>query len=263
MDIQQPKQFNVLLIGETCNDVYLYGDVEKISPEAPVPILKYTHTETYSGMSSNVKNNLQSFGINVNHITNKEVIEKIRVVHNGTNQQMIRLDKDCIVNPIKSSEIKSAFLHISYDAIVISDYDKGFLTVEDLQVVCQNFNGPVFIDTKKRDLFTEKNVLFKINQREYNNLNIIPELTNLIVTMGSLGCTYMDVLYEAEKVNVFDVVGAGDTFLSALVYSFLLNGNSEDVIDTAIKFANKASAIAVQHYGCYVLTKDDILKLGE
>ena len=64
----------------------------------------------------------------------------------------------------------------------------------------------------------------------------------------------MDNIYFAEKVNVFDVVGAGDTFLSALAYAYLTYQD----IAAAIVIANKASAIAVQNYGCYVLTQSDI-----
>ena len=258
MDTQLQTQLNVLLIGEKCEDEYLYGDVERISPEAPVPILKYTHTELHSGMSANVKNNLESFGVNVVHITNKETIKKTRIVHNGSKQQLLRIDNDVKVSPIKPSEVRSAFLHFSYDAVVVSDYDKGLLTIDDLKVICQNFNGPVFIDTKKRDLFTEKNVIFKINQREYNNLTTIPDNPHLIVTMGGDGVKYMGYSYPSEKVNVFDVVGAGDTFLAAFVYSYLTCKEDRIRISNSIKYANKSAAIAVQHFGTYTLTKEDI-----
>jgi D-glycero-beta-D-manno-heptose-7-phosphate kinase len=259
--MQLQKQLKVLLIGETCEDIYLYGEVERISPEAPVPVVKYTNTEIFSGMAGNVKKNLQSFGILVNHITNKEKIKKTRIVHESTKQQLLRVDEDVEINPIKPSEVKSAFLHYNYDAIVISDYDKGFLTTNDLKIICQNFNGPVFIDTKKKDLFTEKNVIFKINQKEYDNLTNVPDLPHLIVTMGGYGTKYMNVVYEAEKVNVFDVVGAGDTFLSALVYAYLTCELDDVRMDYAIKFANKCAAIAVQHSGTYVLTKSNVEKI--
>lgn len=258
MDTQQQKQLNVLLIGETCEDEYLYGDVDRINPEAPVPIVKYTHTKSSLGMSINVKNNLESFGVNVVHITNKEKIKKTRIVHNGSNQHLLRIDYDCEVSPINPSEIRSAFLHFNYDAIVISDYNKGFLTVNDLKIICQNFNGPVFIDTKKKDLFTEKNVIFKINQREYDNLISYPDDLHLIVTMGSNGTRYMDCIYPSEKVNVFDVVGAGDTFLSSFVYAYLRHDNDATRFAYSIQYANRAAAIAVQNFGTYILTQDDI-----
>lgn len=75
MDTQQQKRLNVLLIGETCEDGYIYGSVDRISPEAPIPVLKYEGLETSLGMSANVKRNLESLGIFVNHITNKSLIK--------------------------------------------------------------------------------------------------------------------------------------------------------------------------------------------
>ena len=59
---------------------------------------------------------------------------------------------------------------------------------------------------------------------------------------------------QCAGVGVFDVVGAGDTFLSALVYFYLIYGKIEE----AIPYANKAAAIAVTHFGTYVLTERDV-----
>ena len=255
--MQQQKQFNVLLIGETCDDEYVYGDVDRISPEAPVPVLKYDRTESHKGMSANVKANLESFGVLVNHITNKKPIIKRRVVDRSSNQQLIRIDVENEIDTLKVSEVKSAFIHMQYDAVVISDYDKGYITKNDLEVFCQNFSGPVFIDTKKTKLFSYPNVFFKINQREFDSLLVKPDTKNLIVTVGGNGTVYEGNIYPAEKVNVFDVVGAGDTFLAALTYAYLMYND----IVVAITIANKASAIAVQHYGCYTLNQEDVAKL--
>lgn len=257
MDTQQQIQFKILLLGETCEDIYFYGNVNRISPEAPVPVLEYSHQKSFSGMASNVKKNLEAFGCFVNLITNKEKIRKTRIVHQSSNQQIMRIDEDVVVNPIRSSEIKSAFIHSSYDAIVVSDYNKGFLSIDDLKVIAQNFNGPVFIDTKKRDLFTEDNTFFKINQKEYDNLTIKPNESNLIITMGSIGAKFNNKIYPAQSVNVYDVVGAGDAFLSALVYGYLRSNSME----TAIILANKCSGIVVQNSGTYSLTKNDILSV--
>ena len=255
--MQQQKQYKVLLIGETCEDTYIFGSVDRISPEAPVPVLVHEETVTALGMSENVKNNLKAFGVDVTHITNKKLIKKKRVVHSSSKQQLVRIDEDDHVDPIKPAEVKMAFLVSQYDAIVISDYDKGFVSIEDLITFCQNFSGPVFIDTKKKDLFSSQNVIFKINQREASTLRVQPAEQNLIITAGGQGAYYMDKLYPSEKVNVFDVVGAGDTFLAALVAEFI----KENDMEASIKIANKASAIAVQNYGCYTLTPDDINSL--
>jgi len=77
---------------------------------------------------------------------------------------------------------------------------------------------------------------------------------NLITTLGDKGARYQDKIYATEKVTVFDVVGAGDTFLAALAYFYLLLGS----IEKAIPYANKASSIVVQHTGTYVLTEQDL-----
>ena len=139
----------------------------------------------------------------------------------------------------------------SYDALVISDYDKGFITQTKLFELCNNFDGPIFIDTKK--IAIPGNAFIKVNESEFKKItHFIPE--NMIITKGGEGTEYRGKLYPAEKVKVFDVVGAGDTFLAALTYGYLKYGSIEE----AIPFANKAAAIAVSHTGTYVLTKEDV-----
>jgi bifunctional ADP-heptose synthase (sugar kinase/adenylyltransferase) len=257
MDTQRQKQLSILLLGETCEDIYLYGNVNRISPEAPVPVVEYSYEESFLGMASNVKKNLEAFGCFVNLITNKEKIRKVRVVDKDSNHQLLRIDHDVNISPIKNSEVKTAFLHFQYDAIVVSDYNKGFLSIDDLKVISKNFKGPVFIDTKKKDLFTEPNTFFKINQKEYNNLISFPDDSQLIVTLGSQGAKHDGKIYQSQSVNVYDVVGAGDAFLSGLVYGFL----TYDDMGSAISLANKVASIVVQHPGTYSLTSDDIRSL--
>ena len=78
--------------------------------------------------------------------------------------------------------------------------------------------------------------------------------SSIVSSGGSSGAEYNGVTYPGEKVSVFDVCGAGDTFLSALVYFYLKYGT----IERAIPYANKAAAIAVQNFGTYVLNGEDI-----
>ena len=51
---------NVLVIGDSCRDIFVYGDIERISPEAPVPVFVPSHTESNDGMAKNVANNVES-----------------------------------------------------------------------------------------------------------------------------------------------------------------------------------------------------------
>ena len=82
----------VLLIGDSCEDRYFYGDVKRLNPEAPVPILEYRRGVTSKGMALNVRENLMSFGVEVYLSTHPEEIIKTRyidVVHTfGSRQEL-------------------------------------------------------------------------------------------------------------------------------------------------------------------------------
>jgi D-beta-D-heptose 7-phosphate kinase/D-beta-D-heptose 1-phosphate adenosyltransferase len=139
-----------------------------------------------------------------------------------------------------------------FDAVVISDYNKGYLTYNKLFEIVESSNVPIFIDSKKTELPNKSNCFIKINELE--NENLIGDYDNIIITKGGEGCVYKNTLYPASKVNVYDVVGAGDTFLSGLVYGYLKYNDMEK----SIRIANKAASISVQHPGTYVLKEKDV-----
>ena len=236
----------VLLIGDSCEDRYFYGDVKRLSPEAPVPILEYKRGVTSEGMVKNVYNNLKAFGIEIDLLTNEEEVIKTRFIDEKSNYQILRSDEEPEIKPFSHQLPKN-----NYDALVISDYDKGFITQEKLFEISSTFVGPVFIDTKKCSV--PENAFIKVNETEFSKItHFIPD--NMIITKGGEGTEYQGKLYPAEKVKVFDVVGAGDTFLAALTYGYIKYGT----IDRAITLANKAAAIAVSHTGTYVLKEEDV-----
>ena len=243
--ILQPKQFKVLLIGDTCKDRYVYGKITRISPEAPVPVMVYDRVESAKGMAYNVRENLMSFGDDVYMMTHEANITKTRYVDSKSNQQIMRLDEND-----EAEEFVWDLPKENFDVMVISDYNKGFLSEEKIQELVDWFEGPVFIDSKKSRL--PKQSYIKINDREAQELE--GDYPNLIITKGSEGCTYNGKSFPGIQVPVFDVAGAGDTFLAALVHFYLLLGS----IDCAIPYANKAAAIAVTHFGTYVLNEDDV-----
>ena len=246
--MQPQKQLKILLIGDSCTDEYVYGTCERLNPEAPVPILRFNRKETTKGMAWNVRENLMSFGIEVFILTNKESITKTRYIDEKSNQHILRVDDEGLCDPIDYELPED-----EYDALVISDYDKGFLTEKKIQELVDWFDGPVFIDSKKTKL-PKKDCYLKINEIESK---LLKGYKNLIVTKGAGGADYNKVNYPGEKTKIVDVVGAGDTFLSALVYFYLLYGRIEE----AIPYANRAAAIAVQNFGTYVLTENDVKHL--
>lgn len=244
--MQPQKQYKVLLIGDSCIDEYVYGTCERLNPEAPVPILNYKYVKRSMGMAKNVQCNLESFGLEVDLITHKEEIIKTRYIDERSNQQILRVDNDIELSPFCFDIPKN-----KYDALVISDYDKGFISEFQLYQLVKKFKGPIFIDSKKTKL-PQKNCFIKINEFEYKKLE--KKSDNIIVTRGPNGAEYLGKLYPTNKVDVFDVGGAGDTFLSALVAFYLRCGKIEE----SIPLANKAASIAVQHPGTYVLKSNDI-----
>jgi len=249
--MQQQKQFKILLIGDSCTDEYVYGTCRRLNPEAPVPTLKFKRRETTKGMAWNVRENLMSFGMEVFILTNKESITKTRYIDEKSNQHILRVDEEGLCDPMDYELPED-----EYDALVISDYDKGFLTEEKIFELVEWFDGPVFIDSKKPKL-PKKSCYVKINEDEYNKLD--KPSKNLIVTKGGKGAEYRGKLYSGEQVKVFDAVGAGDTFLSSLVYFYLVCGR----IENAIPYANRAASIAVQNFGTYVLTEKDVKNLRD
>ena len=237
-------------------DKYIFGECSRLSPEQPVPVLDQTKIEERPGMAGNTELNLKAFGINTLLLSQREPITKTRFVDTNSGYQLMRLDETPQVSRIANAELKMAMMHMNPDAIVISDYDKGYISDDDLWHLCHNFNRPVFVDTKKRRLFHKDNVFWKINKKEYDLLDRdhMPNDTHLIVTLGSRGVMWSGFTFQPQVVKVFDVCGAGDTFLAALVYEFLKTSNMQKSID----LANRAAAISVTHPGAYYLNQDDI-----
>ena len=242
----------VLLLGDSCEDEYIYGNCDRISPEAPVPVMNLGRVETKTGMAGNVCLNLQAFNLNITFLTNSEKITKTRFIDEKSNYQILRVDDEKRIKPLMIPVMTDSF-----DAVVISDYNKGYLSTEKIFEIVESSSCPVFIDSKKSILPNKSNCYIKINDKESGNLNQSYPIDNLIITQGSEGCLFNRTLYPAEKVKVRDVVGAGDTFLSALVFGYL---RYQD-INKAIVLGNKAAAIAVQHTGTYVLSQTDINEL--
>jgi bifunctional ADP-heptose synthase (sugar kinase/adenylyltransferase) len=242
------KQFNILLVGDACEDTYTYGYVNRISPEAPVPVFEPHYTINKDGMAGNVCKNLEALGCTVNFL-HGAVSKKNRLIDHRSKQQLLRIDHDAESEPIT---FETAIPPV-YDAIVVSDYNKGTVSYELIQELVGNM--PVFVDTKKTDLARLAGCYIKINALERSRATSLPSKDRLIVTHGGHGAVWDDWVFPAETAgDVIDVCGAGDTFLSALVYKFLETNSMPD----AIKFANKASAVTVQHVGVYAPRLEEI-----
>ena len=103
-------------------------------------------------MAGNTELNLKAFGVNTVLLSQRESITKTRFVDTNSGYQLMRLDETPQVSRIANAELKMSMMHMNPDAIVISDYDKGYINDDDLWNLCHNLNRPVFVDTKKLSL---------------------------------------------------------------------------------------------------------------
>ena len=247
----------ILVIGDSCNDVFVYGKSIRLSPDAPVPVFNPTEQIENGGMGLNVKANIISLGVECDIIDQKEKIKKTRYVDKKTNHTFLRVDtgEDNILR-VYSKQLECIK---NYSAIIISDYNKGFLHEDDISYICNN-HPLVFLDTKKHIADFCKNATFiKINEIEYNNSK--EELSkkhfedSLIVTLGSSGCKFREKIYPVDTVQVKDMSGAGDTFIASLVVNYLKTFNIEE----AIKFANLCATSVVQRRGVAIVNNSNII----
>ena len=229
----------VLVIGDACIDEYRYGNITRVNPESTATLLSYISSEERLGMTHNVAANLLSLGLSVDITVPKEVSRKIRYIDSRTRDHLLRVDID---NKCDAYQLETSY---DYDAIVISDYNKGFITDENVIELRKRFNGLMYMDTKKIDLQKFEGIFLKINELEFSRAISLPSKEYIIVTYGSKGCQYMGETYPIDKTEIVDVCGAGDVFLAALVSKHLETKN----IKMALPFANKKAALSCQSLG--------------
>ena len=91
---------NILVIGDSCIDIFRYGKVERLAPEAPVPVIIPEQETSSPGMAGNVVRNIDALGHKVDFITNNNEIKKIRYVCSKYNHLLLRVDEGDKCNPI-------------------------------------------------------------------------------------------------------------------------------------------------------------------
>ena len=239
----------ILVVGESCMDIFIYGDTPRLSPEGPAPVFIPTQERYNGGMASNVESNLISLRCEVDLITNTSSITKTRYVHESSNTLLLRVDEGDVVKQVEDSKLKNVD-YWEYNMVVISDYNKGFLTEEDIAYIAYKHPN-VICDTKKKLGDWCKDLRFiKLNRTEFeNNKEFIKQndwiLEKLIITLDKDGCKYKGKTYPIEKVDILDISGAGDTFVAAFVHQFVETSN----MDKSLEFANHCASVVVQKRG--------------
>ena len=204
-------------------------------------------------MAGNVFENIKSMTNDKSEIifysNNSDQIKKIRFIDEKSNYQIMRYDIEKEIDSLKIENL--ALDSINYDAVVISDYNKGYLTDNIIREVVSKFeNCQIFVDTKRKDISVFKNCTLKLNEKESKEVKFQNRTTKIITTLGQKGCKYLGKNYPVLKVDVHDVCGAGDVFLAALVVRWV---ETKDIV-SAIKTANNCAALSVTKLGCYTIS---------
>lgn len=252
----------VLVIGDSCTDKFVYGTCDRLSPEAPVPVLKHTTTRQMPGMAGNVVENVRAFCDHVELLTQKNEMTKVRYVDSKSNQHIMRFDTEPDFerqHDIFLSGGKHAHAAIAgdYHAVIISDYNKGFIMNRQSASFTSRMKQTVYVDSKKQDISCFKNSIIKLNQKEFEIAGSTnSECSEIITTLGAHGAAHGTKHFRSEPAGVFDVSGAGDTFLASFSVFHAVTGD----IPASIVFANKCAGIAVQHKGTYAISRSDLSK---
>ena len=242
---------NILVIGESCKDIFHYGDCRRLCPEAPVPVFNSSRLTQNGGMATNVYNNIISLGSQASLHTNDNYqdITKTRFVDERTNHMFMRLDKND--NQYGFCDLRGVDF-TKYDAVVVSDYNKGFLSTKDLEYI-SNSHDVTFLDTKRALGDWCNNFSYiKINVHEFEkSAHLVNDslIKKIIITLGRDGCRYQDNLYSVPLVEVKDASGAGDTFVASLAVKYC---ETRDIQESII-FANQVSTMVVQKLGVATL----------
>ena len=155
---------NILVIGESCRDIFVYCDAKRLAPDLPIPVLNIRNQVENVGMAKNVHRNILSIHSACEILTNSDWnnIIKTRYVHADSNHAFFRVDSPHDINPLSLGEVS-----YDYDLVVISDYNKGFLTEDHIEQISSK-HSLVFLDTKKILGNWAKGASFiKINDYEY------------------------------------------------------------------------------------------------
>jgi len=299
-----------LVIGDIMLDHYVSGDVKRLSPEAPVPIVNVNDYVYKIGGAGNVALNLSGLGISTyivgeignddsgeilkdlfkeSGISTKHIIKKKGSTTTKTRimsgqQQMVRLDYDEISTGPNKTELKKILKIISNgpSVIIISDYEKGFLTSSLLTNIIKAANKkniPVLVDPKGKDLekYRGATAITPNKKEAYSLANLTDKDQNILdislkkiikkydfnfiaMTQGDFGIKYITSNKVEEfptraSEQVFDVSGAGDTVIATLAASIVANLPLKD----SFELANLAAGVVIRKIGTMPIERNELL----
>lgn len=310
--VNETSKPRVVVIGDLILDHYIKGDVSRISPEAPIPVLAIKEEEHKLGGAANVAANIVSMGGQVKligaigkdeagrafkkivrsmrglsmqavELEDRPTIIKTRMV--AQHQQMLRVDAERVSPMPKSADkaLKAALTDALKDAdlLIISDYGKGVMSdalTKHVIKLGRKARVPVLVDPKGRDYSkyagatavtpnrgeaeAATGISLSDDAAVRKAADWLSENLQLDFALITLGAGGVAVQPKGEKLtriptvarSVFDVTGAGDTFIATLG-TFLAAG--VDPVNAA-RLANMAAGVKVGKFGAAAITRDEL-----
>lgn len=302
-ELENFSKVKVLIVGDLMLDRYWWGSVNRISPEAPVPVVHLKQTSLAAGGAANVAANIAGLNaepfligmvgddaeaelipklLNDSKISadyliklpNRQTTVKTRVIAHS--QQVVRIDQESKLD-ITGAEEEIIWKMIesvieSVDLVVISDYNKGFLTEKIVKRLITNstkLNKYVLVDPKGKNYGKYQNATMltpnvkelteacglddsepEIIERAGKQLLTMLDLKALLITRGEEGMTLLEKDKEsyhlaARARDVFDVTGAGDTVIATLAVALAAGFG----LPEASSAANVAAGLVVEEVG--------------
>ena len=291
------KGKNILVVGDIMLDKYIFGKVDRISPEAPVQVLEVEKEEYTPGGAANVANNIASLQANASIVgtvgndneanillnelkkrnintegiftdKNKPTTRKVRIL--GHKQQLLRIDyekKEYINKEIENNILNFIKNTTNIDAIIISDYAKGVITknlIENIKTIAQN--KIIIVDPKPKHKDLYKNVtLITPNLKEAKEMtdkeeNLINELNStILVTKGENGMSLLE-----KDGNITNIPTKAKEVYDVsgagdtVVATLALALSSNATLKQAATLANHAAGITVGKIGTSTVTIEEI-----
>ena len=278
------KKIKVAVFGDSILDLFSYHISPRQSPEASVPIIIKEKEEYFAGGAALLATKLSELGTSVDLFTqigkdlnskilksklkNLNVFDYSKSSYKTTikeriiveNKYYLRKDNEEIQSPFRKSIIDTFKKKASrYDAVIFSDYAKGFLDknlFNNIKVICQTNNLLTFIDPSIKNKFDFKDInYFKPNFEEAVRLSerkTLKEILNYlssayntipVITLGESGSASIEnnkVIYSSKyKTKTVDTSGSGDIFFAYFVYSILNNKSLLQSLNYSSKEASK------------------------
>jgi len=270
--IDGAKGAEIAVLGDVMLDRYFWGNVTRVSPEAPVPVVDIDNETFHLGGAANVASNLRSLGAKpllfgvVGDDTSGKVLRSIaeqeglnadglvvdavrpttvktRVI--GNNQQIVRLDRETrshVDDDVVAQVLKTLAQHPALKGIVLEDYDKGFLSnslIESVIAFSRERNIPVFVDPKRTTLSVYRGCfLYKPNRKEAQDALGVSVSTDIDIRnagaklLAELQCDNVLITLGSAGMMLFESNGAVNSVPTVAKHVADVSGAGDTAIAT-------------------------------